>query len=102
MCSCRFPGDFSRVIHHVSIQGAFQTEPLRALVTLVGLLPGVSPHVGNHIGIVRNNLSTQDTGPALAAALMPSQLLKADEPYAAVQALGHAVVSGQRAQGLRF
>ena len=95
-------GLLPRVSPQVDLQVAFQTEALRALVTLVGLLPGVSPHVDDHIGIVGNNLSTQDTGPALAAALMPSQLLKVDEPHAAVQALGHAVVSGQRAQGLRF
>ncbi|CAL8236687.1 unnamed protein product [Boreogadus saida] len=81
---------------------AFVTEALHAMVTLVGLLPRVSHHVDDHIGIVGNNLSTQDTGPALAAALMPIQLLKVDQPHAAVQALGHAVVSGQRAQGLRF
>ena len=118
-------GLLPRMSTHVGLQGAIQTETHRALVTLVGLLPGVSPHVAGQvafptealhalvapvrllvgvdlIGLVGNNLSTQDTGPALAAALMPSQLLKADEPHAAVQALGHAVVSGQRAQGLQF
>ena len=87
-----------RVVPHVALQGGALTEALCALVTLVGLLVIVGPHVDDHIGIVGNNLSTQ----ALAAALMPSQLLKADEPHAAVQALGHAVVCGQRAQGLQF
>ncbi|CAL8284795.1 unnamed protein product [Gadus morhua 'NCC'] len=33
---------------------------------------------------------------------MPSQLLKADQPHAAVQALGHAAVPQQRAQGLQL
>ena len=95
-------GLLAGVSPHVELQGAFQTEALHALVAPVRLLVVVGPHGDDHIGIVGKNLATQDTGPALAAALMPSQLLKADEPHAAVQALGHAVVCGQRAQGLRF
>ena len=39
---------------------------------------------------------------ALVAAPRPSPLLKVDSPLAAVQALGHAVVRGQRARGLHF
>ena len=38
----------------------------------------------------------------MATTLMPSQLLTVDEPHATVKDLGHAMVHGQRAQGLRF
>ena len=96
---------------HVDLQGRALSEALCALVTLVGLLPGVSPHVALQVVflfeelralvIFGNNLATQDTGPALAAVPMSSQLLKADQPHTAVQAVGHAVVRGQRAQGHR-
>ena len=71
------------------------TVALRALVAPVRPLAGFCPHVNDHIVIIGKNLATQDTGPALAAAPMPSQLLKADQPHAAVQALGHAAVRRQ-------
>ena len=80
---------------HVDNQVVLLIEALRALVALVPLLVGGGPHADDHIGIAGNNLATQDTGPALAAGPMSSQLLKADQPHAAVPALGHAVVRGQ-------
>ena len=48
------------------------------MVAPVRLLVRVGTHVDDHLGIVGENLATQDTGPALAAALRPSQLLTVD------------------------
>ena len=87
---------------HVDLQVTALTEALHALATPVGLLTGVGTHVDGHLGIVGKNLATQDTGPALAAAPTPSQLLTVDELLAGVQALGHTVVHGQRAEGLQI
>ena len=85
---------------HVDLQATTLTEALHALVTPVGLLAGVGTHVDGHLGIVGKNLATQDTGPALAAAPMPSLLFTLDELPPAVQALGHSVIHRQRAKGL--
>ena len=95
-------GPLPGVNPHVDLQVAFLLEALHALVTPVGLLAGVGTHVDGHLGIVGKHPATHDTGPALAAAQMPSPLLTMDLPLAAVQALGRAVVRGQRAQGLQF
>ena len=87
---------------HVDLQVAALSEALHAMVTPVGLLAGVGTHVDGHLCIVGENLATQSTGPALAAAAIPSQLLAAEVLPSAVQALGHAVVRRQRAQGLQL
>ena len=68
----------------------------------VRLLVGVGTHVDDHLGIVGKNPATEDTGTALVDAPRTSQLLKVDEPLVTFQALGHAVVRTQRAQGLQF
>ena len=52
------------------------------MVAPVQLLVGVGTHVGDHLGIVGENLATQDTGPGLAAALRPCQLLTTVEVIA--------------------
>ena len=80
---------------HVDPQVVASAEALHALVTPVGLLAGVGTHVDGHLGFARKNLATQDTGPALAAAPIPSQLLTLDERLVAFQALGHTVVHRQ-------
>ena len=76
----------------MDLQAAFQLEALRALVALVRLLAIVE---------MTTHLSRQHTGPVLAAAPMPGQLLAADQLLVALQALCHAVFYGQRAQSLR-
>ena len=103
LCALVTPvGLIHRVSAHVELQvGAF-TETLHALVTPVRLLAGVGTHGNGHLGIVGKTLAKQDTGPALAPALMLSQFLKVDEPLATLQALAHTVVHRQRAQGLQF
>ena len=45
-----------RVNLHVQLQGGALTEALRALVALVGPLPGVSPHVGLQAGFQSEEL----------------------------------------------
>ena len=77
---------------YVTLEVAFLPETLHALVAPVRLLVGVGTHVDDHLGIVGENFAAQDTGPALAAAPRPSQLLTVDEP------LG----GGQRAHSLQF
>ena len=92
----------ANVFDHVATQIAGVAEASVALGTHAGLLAGVGTHVDGHLCIVGENLATQSTGPALAAAAIPSQLLAAEVLPSAVQALGHAVVRRQRAQGLQF
>ena len=91
---------------HVELQVVSPAEALHALLTpvglLLGLLAGVGPHVDGQLGIVGKHLATQGTGPALAVALMFSLLLRVGQLLAAVQAVVHTVVHGQRAQGLQI
>ena len=87
---------------HVDLQPGAQTETQHALVAPIRLLDGVGTHVDDHFGIVWKNLATQDTGPSLAGAQLTRQLLTVDQPLAAVQAFGHAVVRGHRAHSLQF
>ena len=95
-------GPLPGVNPHVDLQVTFLLEALQALVTPVRLFAGVGTHVDSHLGIVGENPATHDTRPAPAAAPRPSPLLTVDEPLAAVQALGGAVVRRQHTQGLQF
>ena len=83
-------GLLPRVSPHVGLQVVATAEALLALVTPVRLFGCVGTHVDG-LGIIWKTLGKQDTGPALAAAQMPSQLLTVDQPLPALKARGHAV-----------
>ena len=80
----------------MALKVAATSEANHALVAPVRLLIGVGTHEDDHLGFVEKET------PLIATTLMPSQLLTVDEPHATVKDLGHALVQGQRAQGLRF